>query len=139
MRKNINLATVCMLIIDEISYVISKFLGRIEKRLREIMAKKNLPFGGFAVIIVGDMYQFPPVDGTALFTSMADLYFRNKKIDPATTAGVQYFVTFRKIILQQQIRFTDDVKHMSLINKLRQDNLPMSEIIAEITKSCPEN
>jgi hypothetical protein len=55
-------------------------------------------------------------------------------MDPATTAGVQYFVTFRKIILQQQIRFTDDAQHMSLINKLRQDNLPMSEVIAEIEK-----
>ncbi len=56
----------------------------------------NLPFGGLAVIIVGDMFQFPPVDATALYTSMADLYLRNKTLDLATTAGVQYFVTFAK-------------------------------------------
>ncbi|KZR95969.1 Uncharacterized protein APZ42_009953, partial [Daphnia magna] len=91
LRKNVNLETVCMLIIDEISYISSKFLGRIEKRLREIIAEKNLPFRGLAVLIVGDMFQFPPVDGTTLYTSTADLYLRNRKLDPATTAGVQYF------------------------------------------------
>ncbi|KAK4045336.1 hypothetical protein OUZ56_032873 [Daphnia magna] len=96
------------------------------------MAEKNLPFGGLAVLIVGDMFQFPPVDGTALYTSTADLYLRNRKLDPATTAGVQYFVTFRRIILQQQMRFTNDAKHMTLINKLRQENPPMSEILVEI-------
>ncbi len=32
------------------------------------------------------------------------------------------------------MRFTRDAKHMALINKLRQDNPPMSEIIAEIEK-----
>lgn len=80
LRETINLATLCMLIIDEISYVCSKFLGRIEKRLREIMAKKNIPFGGLAVLVVGGMYQFPPVDGTALYISVADQYLRNKKL-----------------------------------------------------------
>lgn len=79
LRKNINLATVCMLIIDEISYVISKFLGRIEKRLREIMAKKNLPFGGLAVIIVGDMYQFPPVRARLCTTLWQICIFETKK------------------------------------------------------------
>ena len=129
LRKNINLSTVSLLIIDEISYVSSKFFGRIEKRLREMMAEKNLAFGGLAVIIVGDMYQFPPVDGTSLYTSVADLYIRNKNLDPATAAGVQYFVKFRKISLQQQMRFTNDAKHIALIDKLRQENPPMNEII----------
>ena len=134
LRKNIDMSTVCMLIIDEISYVSSKFFGRIEKRMREIMAEKNKPFGGLAVVIVGDMYQFPPVEGTSLYTSTADLFLRNKQLDPATTAGVQYFVTFRRIVLQQQMRFKDDSKHMLLINKLRQERPPMDEILQEIER-----
>ena len=80
------------------------------------------------------MYQFPPVDGTSLYTSVADLYTRNKQLDPATTAGVHYFVTFRKISLQQQMRFTNDAKHIALIGKLRQPYPPMDDIIDEIER-----
>lgn len=134
LRKNINLSTVCMLIIDEISYVSSKFFGRIEKRMTEIMAQKNLPFGGLAVVIVGDMFQFSPVEGTALYTSTVDLFLRNKQMDPATTSGVQYFVTFRKISLEQQMRVTDDPKHMAIIKKLRTVYPPMTDILQEIER-----
>jgi hypothetical protein len=45
------------------------------------------------------MYQFSPVDETALYTLAAELYLHNRKLDPATTAGVQYFVNFHRIIL----------------------------------------
>ena len=70
---------------------------------------------------------------TLYYTSVADLYTRNKQLDPAT-ACVQYFVTFRKISLQQQMRFTDDAKHIALIGKLRQPYPPMDDIIDEIER-----
>jgi hypothetical protein len=37
-----------------------------------------MQFRGLAVITVGDMYQYPPVNGTALYTSITDFYLRNK-------------------------------------------------------------
>jgi hypothetical protein len=54
----------------------------------------------------------PPVNGTALYTSIEDFYLRNKHLYPAKTAGVQYVVTLL-IVLKQQMRFTDDEKHMT--------------------------
>lgn len=98
-----------MLIVDEISYVSYKFFGRIEKRLREIIMAKRTSIRWFGSNHCGR----PPVNETALYTSIEDFYLRNKHLYPATTAGVQYVVTLRRIVLKQQMRFTDDEKHMT--------------------------
>ena len=79
LRSHFDLKTLVAFLIDEISYISSENLGRIEKRLREIMAKDE-PFGGLAVIISGDMFQFPPVDGTAIYVSICVMYLHNRKL-----------------------------------------------------------
>ena len=66
LRSRFDTNTLCLLIIDEISFVGSNFFGRLEQRLREIMAEKDLPFGGLAVLLLGDFFQLPPVAATSL-------------------------------------------------------------------------
>ncbi|XP_070548380.1 uncharacterized protein [Ptychodera flava] len=64
------LSSLQILIIDEISMVDKKLLGYVHGRLRQIkQTGDQLPFGGVAVIGVGDFYQLPPVKGKALYVN----------------------------------------------------------------------
>ena len=66
------LSLFCLLLINLVyfmcyyTFVGSNFFGRLEQRLREIMAEKDLPFGGLAVLLLGDFFQLPPVAATSL-------------------------------------------------------------------------
>ena len=56
--KNIDL-----FIFDEISMVRSDVFDRVNSRLQEVLGT-NAPFGGKQIIVVGDLYQLPPVYNT---------------------------------------------------------------------------
>ena len=49
------------IIIDEVSMVRADLMDCIDKSLRLNGRKKKLPFGGVKLILVGDLYQLPPV------------------------------------------------------------------------------
>lgn len=50
-----------LLIIDEVSMVRADLLDQIDITLRHTRKKWHLPFGGVQVMLIGDMYQLPPV------------------------------------------------------------------------------
>jgi hypothetical protein len=50
-----------MIVIDEISYISPEMLAQIDNRLRQLMGKPETPFGGIAVLLMGDFFQLPPV------------------------------------------------------------------------------
>lgn len=53
-----------LLIIDEISMVRADLLDVIDHLLRAFSGKnKSLPFGGVQVILIGDTFQLPPIEG----------------------------------------------------------------------------
>lgn len=54
------LSNVSMLIIDEISMVRSDTFEMIHRICQKAMGN-NLPFGGIPIVVVGDMFQLPPV------------------------------------------------------------------------------
>jgi hypothetical protein len=54
------LGHLCILIIDEISFVSSDFLLAIHRRLVDIKMCDE-PIGGVSVLAVGDLYQLLPV------------------------------------------------------------------------------
>lgn len=49
------------IIIDEVSMVRADLMDCIDKSLRLNGRKKKLPFGGVKLILIGDLYQLPPV------------------------------------------------------------------------------
>lgn len=140
LRSRFDLKTLSLLIIDEISCITASFLGRIEKRLREIMGKDE-PFGGLAVLLLGDFFQLPPVGGSSLYTSVIDLFVMGAKtLDTATvtngpaTQGAHWFVSFRKMELTQQMRAAGDPEHIAFLGLLRSPNPNMALIVQTLLK-----
>ena len=64
LRSRLNTTNLIMLVIDEISYISPEVLGQIDNRLRQLMAKPDIPFGGIAVLLMSDFFQLPPVAAT---------------------------------------------------------------------------
>ena len=60
-EKNKIYKKIDVLIIDEISMVRADLFDCIEKFLRLNGHKEDVPFGGIQVIVIGDLYQLPPV------------------------------------------------------------------------------
>ena len=60
------------IIIDEFSVIGQKMLGWIDRRLRQASGALDETFGGFSVIIVGDIAQLPPVSDKPLYHSIPD-------------------------------------------------------------------
>ena len=50
-----------LLIIDEISMVRCDVLDAIDTVLRHVRSQHTVPFGGVQILLIGDMYQLPPV------------------------------------------------------------------------------
>ena len=55
-----------VIIIDEFSMVSADALYDVHKRLQEVFIS-NDPFGGKSIILVGDLLQLPPVQGTPIY------------------------------------------------------------------------
>ena len=113
-----------MLVIDEISYISPEVLGQIDNRLRQLMAKPDIPFGGIAVLLMGDFFQLPPVAATyTLYSATVKLLVESKEIDIDTpgprTRGTLLFSKFKKFELTQQMRAADDHSHTAMLNQMR--------------------
>ena len=99
-----------MLLIDEISMLTPVTLSRIELRMRQSL-DTSLPFGGKHILLLGDMWQFPPVSDLsrpALYQS-AVVVATNKRIpNEAYRAGANLFTQFRLFVLNDQQRMNEE-------------------------------
>jgi len=59
-RKKV-LRSIELLIIDEVSMLRADVLDAIDFRLRSVKGKFNEPFGGTQVLMIGDLFQLPPI------------------------------------------------------------------------------
>jgi hypothetical protein len=59
-RKQI-LRSIDLLVIDEVSMLRSDVLDAIDFRLRSARNQMHLPFGGVQILLIGDLFQLPPV------------------------------------------------------------------------------
>ncbi|KAJ9466680.1 ATP-dependent DNA helicase pif1 [Diplonema papillatum] len=116
------------LFIDEMSMLRASDLALVEARLR-IAKKSNEPFGGIAVILVGDFFQLPPVMGVPLYSASAG---RNS----AAALGIGAFTLME---LDQQHRVNADAKgaaaHIRRINMMR-DRATCRQALVELISSA---
>lgn len=73
-----------LLIIDEISMVRADILDAIDIVLKHFRSRYNEPFGGVQLLLIGDMFQLPPVvkneDWDILSTLYSSPYFFSSKV-----------------------------------------------------------
>ena len=107
-----------MIIIDEISMLTPKFLATIDQRLRTLTGNHKDPFGNLSVILMGDFFQIPPVQGVSLFSSVLNNNFEEESSSPLIH-GSWLFSNFKMIELNEQMRAPDDERHMEMLNQMR--------------------
>jgi ATP-dependent DNA helicase PIF1 len=113
------------LIIDEMSMVGRKFLGQVDKRLRQVFPHQaDTLFGGCSCLLFGDFGQLPPVMDLPLYTTIS----RSPLSDQGSAA---YQLFDRAIVLKQVMRQSgqepDQVLFRNLLLRLRNAKLTISD------------
>jgi hypothetical protein len=111
-----------LLIIDEISMVRCDMLDAVDAVLKHYRKRHHEPFGGVQILMIGDLFQLPPVSGNNEWDLLSEYYdspyffsshvFRNS---PAL------YIEFQKIYRQQDDQF------IQLLNNVRNNNLNPSD------------
>ncbi len=110
-----------LLIIDEVSMVRSDLMNSIDMRLRQTRRDKR-PFGGVKVVMVGDLYQLPPV------TKKND----EKEYLKRNFGGIYFFCApvFKEI--------ENNVKTVELTHVFRQVDPVFIDLLSKIRSGCSE-
>lgn len=121
------------IVIDEASMVRADMLDGIDTFLRKFGRDSNLPFGGIQIILVGDLFQLPPVvrneDGVFLKQLYTTPYFFSAK--------AFWFGAFEKVELTQIFR-QDDERFISILNKVRSGEVSV-ELLELLNKQVKKN
>ena len=131
-----------MLLIDEASMLTPVTLARIDLRLRHCF-NPDLPFGGKHILLLGDMWQFPPVSGLAkpaLYQS-AVVVATNKRVpNEAYRAGANLFTQFKLFVLKDQHRMDKDyAKHLAPLSDMKKDYPITDEWLSKLKVLSPED
>ena len=103
-----------LIIIDEISLVQAEMLYQIHYRLSKEIFQNNLPFGGVAVVVFGDIMQIKPVKGTPVFGDI----LRNPELQLYQSID-NLWHNFSVIVLKTNHRQGEDKAYADLLNRLR--------------------
>jgi len=107
-----------LLVIDEVSMVRADMLDQIDVTLRQTRKKWHLPFGGVQVMLIGDMYQLPPVVQQEEWKILNQVYTSCFFFDSFVIQNnPPVFIELEKIYRQ------NDQDFINLLNKVRNNNL----------------
>ena len=131
-----------MLLIDEASMLTPVTLARIELRLRQCF-HPDLPFGGKHILLLGDMWQFPPVSGLAkpALYQAAVIVATNKRVpNEAYRAGANLFTQFKLFVLKDQQRMDKDyAKYLKPLSDMKKDYPITDEWLSKLKVLIPED
>ena len=111
-----------ILFIDEMSMMGAALLNRIDVRLREIY-NTHVPFGGIALVLMGDFYQLPPVGSKPLFK----LVLAQRDLRDGEIVACQLFKQFQLVEFRQQMRAAECSVQSSLVLNFRTRDVPLAE------------
>jgi len=108
------LAALDTLVIDEVSMVRADTLDLIDAVLRHHRGQPTLPFGGVQLVLIGDLYQLPPVvrpdEWTLLSEHYASPYFFDAQV---FRSAPLLHVEFSKVYRQEERAF------IGILNRVR--------------------
>ena len=112
-----------VVIIDEISMVRADLFDGLDRFLRTNGKDRNLPFGGVQIIVVGDLYQLPPIvarEETQIFNRFYEspYFFSSTAFTEAEFSVIELTHIFRQ----------KDESYIHLLNKIRVGDVSMSDM-----------
>jgi hypothetical protein len=122
-----------LLIIDEVSMLRADMLDAIDEILRHFRHRKNVPFGGVQVVLIGDLFQLPPVAGDAEWALMKEHYaspffFSAKVIEK----NPPLFIELKKIYRQKEEQF------IRLLNNIRHNQMAEQDVLLLQSRYRPD-
>ncbi len=115
-----------LIIIDEVSMLRADVLDAIDYRMRSVKGNFRQSFGGVQVLMIGDLYQLPPIVKDEERSAMSR-YYRSPHFFEAKALQQEGFVL---IELDRIFRQKDD-KFIRLLNHLR-NNIITAEDVKEL-------
>ena len=107
-----------LLIIDEISMVRCDTLDAIDHVLRHVRSRPSEPFGGVQVLLIGDMFQLPPVVRKETWELLHSFYSSPYFFDSRVAKQDRpLYIEFEKIYRQNEEAF------IHLLNQVRNNQL----------------
>lgn len=141
-KKNTIYAKLDAIVIDEISMVRADLLDCVDKFLRLNGPHPARPFGGIQMILIGDLYQLPPVlsyaDKLAFSEQYASPYFFAAQVFSPTQTLLSDANAFsmEMVELEKIYRQHDDV-FISLLNAVRNNTITPEELTLLGTRYDP--
>lgn len=120
-----------ILMIDEISMVRADLMDAIDKFLRTNSRDSNRPFSGVQLLLIGDLYQLPPVvtrkEESVLFARKytSPYFFSAKSLEQCQLAPIELIKVYR----QEEEHFIE------LLDSLRVSE-NVNSVITEINETC---
>ena len=109
---------VVLIIVDEISNTKASLMIEMDAKLKEWNGNRE-PYGGLGVILMGDMFQIPPVGGCSLISPSASLIKPVEKI-------FSHF-NFRQLTVQMRAHH-EDVLHLAALDWFRNPSSTLNPI-----------
>ena len=129
-----------LIIIDEISLVQAEMLYQIDFRLWKEIFQNDLPFGGVAMVVLGDIMQIRPVKGTHVFGNIK----YNKECRLAQLEK-NLWHKFSVMVLKTNHRQGEDKVYADILNRLRvgihteEDNELLKTRVRPYDNSIPDD
>lgn len=126
-----------ILIIDEVSMVRPDILDAVDKVCRRAKHNSNIPFGGIQVVLIGDLYQLPPIIKTTSIPQFEALYGTNSPYffdANSYKEGKFHTIKFTKVFRQN-----DKELLKNLINIRTAKNIPSTLKYFNTCKISDEN
>lgn len=112
-----------LLIIDEISMVRADMLDAVDAILRRFRRRYKEPFGGVQVLMIGDLYQLPPVVGHNEDAMLKDHYQSPFFFDAHVLKETPpVCIELQKIYRQKDLQF------ISLLNRVRNNEVTTTDL-----------
>lgn len=113
-----------VLIIDEISMVKAEMLDLVDKLLRTFRGQYLKPFGGVQVVVIGDLFQLPPIKNKeANIKYKTEYFFSAKVFHELYFNGHVKFVELKKIYRQKSDEF------ITILNNIRDGSVTEANLI----------